>query len=718
MRKFTLIILIALFGIISHIRADEGMWIPILLEKYNYADMKAKGLKLSPEDIYSINQACLKDAIVIFGRGCTGELISDKGLLITNHHCGYGQIQSHSSVENDYLTNGFWAMSPKEELINPGLTVTFLVRMEDVSEKVLKNVTAEMNETDRQKSISEAIEEISKQSTEGTNYKAEIKSFYYGNEYYLFVSEVYKDVRFVGAPPSAIGKFGGDTDNWMWPRHTGDFSLFRIYANKNNEPAEYSKDNVPYQPKKHFPISLKGVKKGDFTMVYGYPYTTTQFLTSFAVELKTKVNNPNRIEIRGNILDIMKTDMDESDKVRIQYSSKYAGVSNAWKKWIGENRGLRKLNAIDKKQELEKQFVDWANSNPARKEKYGSLISEYEKIYSEIEEYSQAIDYFHETAFRSELLLFAMRCNEIVKLKSNFSEERMKIEVKKLKSYSKSMFKNYNQPTDKKLFSKVFLKMFSENVDKKFQPDFFNKIEKKYKGNYSEFTEHLFAKSFMADELRVNKLLENISKSSLKKIEKDPVYKIYKSVVSAYLGVNAKFTELNQKISEMNRIYVAGLREMQTSKTFYPDANATLRITYGKVDDYNPRDGVHYDYFTTLSGIIEKDNPDIYDYKVPQKLKELYAEKDYGQYAENGKIHVCFTASNHTTGGNSGSPVLNGNGELIGVNFDRNWEGTMSDIMYDPDQCRNITLDIRYALFIIDKFAGAKHLIEEMTIVK
>ena len=718
MKKLSLIILIGLFGTIFQLRADEGMWIPILLEKYNYADMKAKGLKLSPEDIYSINKACLKDAIVIFGRGCTGELISDQGLLITNHHCGYGQIQSHSSVEHDYLTNGFWAMSQNEELINPGLTVTFLVRMEDVTEKVLENVTENMTEEDREESISEAIEEIKKQSIEETHYKAEVKSFYYGNEYYLFVSEVYKDVRFVGAPPSAIGKFGGDTDNWMWPRHTGDFSLFRIYAGKNNEPAEYSKDNVPYKPKKHFSISLKGVKEGDFTMVYGYPYSTTQFLTSFAVEMKTKINNPNRIKIRGAILDIMKADMDESDKVRIQYSSKYAGVSNAWKKWIGENKGLQKLNAIAKKQELENQFEKWANSNPKRKEKYGNLISDYENIYKEMEEYSRAIDYYYEAAFRSELVLFAIKFNNLLDVRDDYSEEKLKIEIEKLKSQSKRFFKNYNQATDKKLFSNVFLKMFSENVEKKFQPDIFSQIEKKYKGDFDKFTEHLFQKSFMADEEKTNKFLNSFSKSSFRKIEKDPAFKIFKSVEGEYIEINEKYSSFNKKISQMNRIYVAGLREMQTNKTFYPDANATLRITYGKVDDYYPRDGVHYDYYTTLSGIMEKDNPEIYDYKVPEKLKDLYAEKDFGQYAENGELHVCFTASNHTTGGNSGSPVLNGNGELIGVNFDRNWEGTMSDIMYDPDQCRNISLDIRYALFIIDKFAGARHLVDEMTIVK
>ncbi len=718
-KRLLSLLLVFVISISAYVRADEGMWIPLLMAEQNYEDMKKNGLKLTAEDIYSVNQACLKDAVVIFGGGCTGEVISDEGLLITNHHCGYGAIQKHSSLENDYLTDGFWAMDRSQELPNKGLTVTFLVRMEDVTSKVLASVQEGDDEARRQRMIKEAIDKLEKETVEGTNYKAKIKPFYYGNEFYMFVTEVFTDIRMVGAPPSAIGKFGGDTDNWMWPRHTGDFSLFRIYADKDNNPAEYSADNVPYKPKKHLPISLNGVKEGDFTMVYGYPGTTQQYLTSYAVEMITKTSNPHKIALRQKKLDILKVDMDASDKVRIQYSSKYAGVANAWKKWIGENKGLRKLHALDKKKELEANFNEWANLTEDNKAKYGNLLLQFENIYKGLAPYELAVDYIYESVFAIEIIKNASKFSELERLIAiEDGEEDVKAFIERYKNASSSIYKDYNQPTDKKIFAEL-LKMYYNNLDAEFQPETFRMIEKKFKGDFNKYAEYVYSKSIFANEANLNLFLNEYGKSSLKKLQKDPAYMLYSDVVGLYrTKLMAVTSDADNKISKLNRLYVAALREMQTDKLFYPDANFTLRVAYGKVDGYEPKDGVVYNYYTTLDGIIDKDNPEIYDYNVPTRLKELYKSSDFGQYGEDGEMHVCFIASNHTTGGNSGSPVINGEGQLIGVNFDRNWEGTMSDIMYDPNQCRNIVIDIRYALFIIDKFAGATHLIDEMTIVK
>lgn len=701
--------------------ADEGMWIPLLLGKYNYADMQKKGFKLTPEDIYSINKACLKDAIVIFGRGCTGELISDQGLLITNHHCGYGQVQNHSTVEHDYLTNGFWAMTQQEELTNPGLTVQFLVRMEDVTLKILEGITTEMEETVRQSIIKQNISKITKAALEGTHYTASIKPFYYGNEYYMFIYEEYKDVRLVGTPPSGIGKFGGDTDNWMWPRHTGDFSLFRIYANKNNEPAEYAPENVPYKPKKSLSISIKGVKKGDFTMVFGYPGRTSQYLTSYAVEHISQVENPQMINVREQILKIMGEDMNNSDKIRIQYASKYAGIANYWKKWLGEDKGLLKLNAIEKKKTLETKFQNWANSTIELKKKYGNLLPQFEQLYKDAAPYAIAKGYFNEAFLGIELMDISKYINE--NILSQLNNDPIKT-IAGFKAYCKTFYRDYNINTDKRIFA-AMLKLYKENVDKQFQPEILHDIEKKYlpadrqgKNDFTKYADYLYSKSILTDTVKLYKLLEKDIKTIRKKLTKDPSEILFSNFIVTYFNFYLKSLTFNSQLENLYRNYVSGLREMQQDRLFYPDANFTFRVTYGQVSDYEPRDGVYYNYYTTLDGIMAKDDPSIYDYRVPEKLKELYKKKDYGHYAENGTMKVAFTGSNHTTGGNSGSPVLNGNGELIGVNFDRNWEGTMSDIMYDPSQCRNIAIDIRYALFIIDKFAGAKHLINEMKIVE
>lgn len=719
MTKRTIIfLLVSLFLVNPLTRADEGMWIPMLLHKYNIKDMQAKGFKLTAEDIYSINQASLKDAVVIFGRGCTGELISDQGLIITNHHCGIGQIQRHSSLENDYLTHGFWAMSKNEELANPGLSVTFLERMEDVTSMVLANVSDLMGESERQAEIQKQIQKIEYQASEGGKFRPSVRSFFYGNEFYLFVYKVYTDVRLVGAPPSAIGKFGGDTDNWMWPRHTGDFSLFRIYAGKDNEPADYSPDNVPYKPKKHFSVSMKGVQKGDFTMVFGYPGNTQEYLSSYAVKMISEVQNPNRISIRQEKINIIGKYMDMDPLIRIKYTSKYAGISNSWKKWIGENRGLKRLDAIQKKEQFEKNISDWMKANPERDQKYSYLLPEFKKVYEKLSPYQLAADYTSEAIFSLEISRLARNYRDLANVNEKSGPGDYEKIISNLKNGLEGHFKDIDLVVDKEVFAKM-ITMLYQNLDKQFHPEELKLLEIKFKGNIGKYVDFLYSKSMFPDKSKLEKFLQNYKPADNKILLKDPIYALNTGFVEVYLKkILPVVEESTLKLEKLNRIWMKAIMEFEKDRILYPDANFTLRVSYGKVDDYKPLDGVKYLHYTTLKGIMEKDNPDIYDYDVPAKLRELYKIKDFGDYAENGEMHVAFIASNHTTGGNSGSPVLNAEGHLIGVNFDRNWEGTMSDIMYDPDMCRNISLDIRYALFIIDKMAGAKHLVDEMTIIR
>ncbi|RIJ41696.1 S46 family peptidase [Pontibacter oryzae] len=703
---------------ITAARPDEGMWLPMLLKQLNEAEMQKKGMKLTAEDIYSVNQSSLKDAIVSFGGFCTGEMISPEGLLLTNHHCGYGAVQSHSTVEDDYLTDGFWAMNRAQELPNQGLTATFIVRMEDVTKDILAGTDAAKTEAERESIIQRNISKVGKAATAGSHYDAVIKPYFYGNEYYMYITETFKDVRLVGAPPSSIGKFGGDTDNWMWPRHTGDFSLFRVYAGPNNEPADYSPDNKPYKPKHHLPISLSGIQEKDFTMVFGFPGRTNEYLTSQAVKEIYEVSNPAKINIRETKLNILDKDMKASAEVRIKYAAKYASIANYWKKWIGENRGIRKANAIEEKQKLEQQFAGWVAADPSRKAKYGNLLAEFEKNYNALEGVTISRDYINEAAFGVEIVKLA---NNFTKLQEQLAQKapqnEIDAQVARLEKYSAEFFKDYNAPSDKKVFA-ALLSLYYNNIDQQLHPTAFAMVRQKHKGDFSTYADDVFKNSVFTSEAGVKKALAD-AKAGKDVFKNDPAFILASSIADYYrVNIMPTYTTVNDNLNLLYRTYMAGLREMQSDKNFYPDANSTLRVAYGVVEPYEPVDGVKYKYYTTLEGIMEKAaSGAAEDYAIPAKLRELYEKKDYGRYGMNGEMPVGFIASNHTTGGNSGSPVINANGQLIGTNFDRNWEGTMSDIVYNPNQVRNIAVDARYMLFIVDKFAGAGHLVNEMTLV-
>lgn len=714
--KRILVLLLAVHSAFYALQAKEGMWIPIFLEKYNFAEMQQMGFKLTVQDIYDVNNASMKDAVVIFGGGCTGELISNDGLLITNHHCGLGQVQRHSSVEHDYLTNGFWAMNKEEELPNPGLTVSFLEYMEDVTDKVLDGIS-DLTYEEKERKIQNNILKIRKESEKEGKFSAQVKPLFYGNQYFLYVHKIYRDVRLVAAPPSAIGKFGGDTDNWMWPRHTGDFTLFRIYAGKDNEPAEYSPDNVPFHPRKFFSVSTKGVKEGDFTMVFGNPGSTMQYIPSHEVAIIMNQRDPDRVKIRDKKLEIIGADMEKDAKVRIQYTSKYQGISNAWKKWQGEIKGLNRLDAVKKKLEFEKEFKDWAVSANLWESDYKPVFGNFDSVYAVYEKYIKAADYYSEIVNGgTDIFSLATQANLLLNAAENKQTEQLATLKKSLTRSIPGIFKNYNKATDEKLFA-ALLPMLAGGISDEFLPvGFKNKINE-ISGN--ELIEKYYRKSLLADTVFWKKMLEENSDKLILKLRKDPVFVLYNQLkMKNETDIAPVVAMATKAITENMKIYMAGIMKMKNDQPLYADANLTLRVSYGKVEGYQPADGVYYKHYTTLKGIMEKDNPEIYDYDVPDRLKELYEKKDFGRYELDGSVPVCFVASNHTTGGNSGSPVVNGNGELIGINFDRVWEGTMSDIMFDPEVCRNISLDMRFVLFIIDKYAGAGYLLNEMNIVE
>ena len=701
------------------VKADEGMWLPSLISQ-RIGDMQAKGFRLSAEDIYSINQASLKDAVVLFGGGCTGELISSEGLLLTNHHCGYAQIQKHSSVEHDYLKDGFWAMDRSEELPNPGLEVWFLDRMEDVTGAVLDGYEPGMTEQQRDSVVRTNSEAIAgKAEKDGTGLRADVESLYYGNQYFLFVYRVFKDVRLVGAPPSSIGKFGGDTDNWMWPRHTGDFSIFRIYADKDNNPAEYSEDNVPYIPKKYFKISLGGVSEGDFTFIYGFPGRTQEYIVSEAVRYISEISDPHKIALRTLRLDIQDRYMSASQAVRIQYSSKNAAVSNSWKKWQGEMRGIRKMNTVETKKENERLFEEWAAGS-----EYSGIVGRLDSLYRLMEPYAFAADYYNETARAIELTSFAAEyARRLEKAAGVSSPDEATQARESAKRLAAAFYKDYYMPIDKESFI-ALMDMFDRNIPSGFKPEYFTESMGRY-GSAEAWADSLFGNSVFSDSSALTRTVAAACAdgvgTDITLLTDDPAVEFGNEFRKWYMeGIRSVVQRLGSEITLLYRDYMKGQMEFNKDRAFYPDANLTLRVAYGSVQGYSPADGTYYLPMSTIEGIMQKDNPDIFDYNIPQRLRDIYAEKDYGEWTvtdASGRltVPVCFIATNHTSGGNSGSPVINADGDLIGINFDRVWEGTMSDIVFDPDLCRNISLDIRYVLFIIDKVAGAGHLIDEMT---
>jgi hypothetical protein len=719
MRKRLLPFFILLFSFfISH--ADEGMWIPLML-KMKEAEMQSKGLKISAEEIFSNNNPSLKDAVVLFGTGCTGEIISDQGLVLTNHHCGRSQIQSLSTLEHDYISNGYWAYKKIDELPCPGLSVTFIIEIQNLTDSIIPFLNDSMTEQERESKVKELSTKLEASAVKGTQYKANIKPFYYGNEYYMFITEVFNDIRLVGAPPFSIGKFGGETDNWMWPRHTGDFSIFRIYADSSNKPAAYSVSNIPYKPKKSFAISTKGVQEGDFTMVYGFPGKTTEYLSSAAVELIQEVNDPSKVKIRDTKLKIWKQHMDENDTVRLKYVAKYATIANYMKKWNGEMQGLRKSNAVQMKKDKEKEFMQWVNADAERKKKYGSLLDSLNQLNSIIRPASKLNDYHTEALNGIELVSFInTNVNSLVELakREGVSDDSLKAAATKVLTAASGFFKNYDSRTDKEVMASL-LKLYKDSIDDSLRPDIYSEINSKYKNNYNLYADFVFAKTIFGDSVKLKNLLAGFRSRSVKTIQKDPAYRLARSIADNFRQKAAsQYSKLNSEINLLQRTYMKAQMEMAAGKTLYPDANLTLRLSSGKVQGYKPRDGVTYSYNTTLDGLIEKYNPTNDDFEVPLKLRELYQRKDFGKYEVNGTVPVAFIASNHTTGGNSGSPVINAKGELIGTNYDRTWEGTLSDIFFNPNLARNITLDIRYTLFIIDKYAGAKNIIDELKLVE
>ena len=719
MKKTILTIALAVIAGLTA-KADEGMWLPSLISQ-RIGDMQEKGFRLNAEDIYSINQASLKDAVVQFGRGCTGEVISRDGLVLTNHHCGYSQIQQHSSVEHDYLRDGFWAMNRDEELPNKGLTVSFLERMEDVTDQVLNGYTSDMTEDQRVVLVKENSKAIIDEATkDGNGLRATVEALYYGNQYFLFIYREYADVRLVGAPPSAIGKFGGDTDNWMWPRHTGDFSIFRIYADKDNNPAPYSKDNVPYKPKKYFKISTKGVQEGDFTFIYGYPGKTQEYLHSAGVRYIEELGDPHKINLRTLRLDIQTRHMAESQKVRIQYSSKNATVANSWKRWQGEVKGVKKMKAVQTKEEFEQIFDRWAKGG-----EFDGVVGKISELYKELEPYAFAADYYNETARTIELADFASEL--LATYKEDKDTKQISMDAAKAAAEIEYFYKDWYLPIDKECFVAVMTE-FDKNIPDEFKPGYFKSQMKKY-GDAAKWADALFGKSMFTDRSKAEKFVKADASSKIwakdrKAVMNDPATEFAIEFAKWYVSdIYPHVTRLNKELDLAYRDYMRGqmvyYRTQRVPKAFYPDANRTLRVAYGHIKGYSPADAVYYKPSSTMKGIIQKDNPDIFDYNIPQRFRDVYAAKDFGRWTdETGEVPVCFIATNHTTGGNSGSPVINADGNLIGLNFDRVWEGTMSDIVFDPEICRNISLDVRYVLFTIEKIGGAGYLIDEMTLVE
>ncbi len=697
--------------------ANEGMWLPLLLERLNEKEMKSLGMKISAKDINNVNSGSLKDAIVSFGGFCTGEVISTQGLVLTNHHCGFDAIQNHSTLDNNYIRDGFWAKANGSELPNPGLFVTFIVRIEDVSAAALKGVTAGLSESERQSMIYKNLEAIKMNAKKEAHQDVMVRGFFEGNQYYLFITETYRDIRLVGAPPSSIGNYGKDTDNWMWPRHTGDFSIFRIYAGKDNKPADFSPENVPFKPKKALSISLDGVAKGDFTMVFGFPGRTNEYLYSEAVRQVVEVNDPIKIDIRTRALAVIDGYMRKNEQIKIQYAAKYAGISNSWKKWQGEVLGLTKTNGVGKKLAYEKEFQQRVNANPALKAKYGNLLAEIDAAYKEIEPLGKARDYYNEIIPRIELFLACSQVNRLNTARESNGEAGFKKVLPSVEEGLSGIYGEYNSEVDKNLFISL-LEIYVKKQENEVISPYLLKILAENDQNFTKLADLVFSSTNLDDPAKTMAALAANPAELAQNHQKDLANALFIDINNTYYNkVTKKLNAVQDRINTLQRTYMAAQMEVFKEKRFYPDANSTLRVTYGNVKGYHARDAVEYDFYTYLDGVVEKYKPGDYEFDLPEKLIELYKKKDFGQYGTKGRQPVCFIAANHTTGGNSGSPALDAYGNLVGLNFDRVWEGTMSDINYDPSICRNIMVDIRYVLFIIDKFAGAGHLVKEMKLV-
>ncbi|MEQ8360563.1 MAG: S46 family peptidase [Cytophagales bacterium] len=711
MFKQKISLFVSILFIVNLSYADEGLWIPKLI-KDQEGKMKSMGMAISAEEIYSENSASLKDAVLHFGGGCTAEIISDQGLILTNHHCGYSRIQSHSSLENNYLKNGFWAENMDAELPNPGLTVTRIVSMKNVTSEVLAGLDKKMSDEQYAEKIETNIEAIGKNATEGTHYDFQIRPFYEGNQFYLIIKEVFKDVRLVGAPPSSIGKYGFDSDNWVWPRHTGDFSIFRVYANKDNKPADFSEDNVPYKPIRSLVISTQGIKPGDFTMVYGFPGTTYSYLYSKKLDLIINKALPLAIEMRENNLSIIDKAMRNSEEIAIQYAAKQSRISNAWKKWIGQTKGLNRFNAIEKKIELENRFSNAVQKDKKLKKLYSEIYSDLDRELESYEKYYLAYTLWKELVYYGpELIRFVNGLERNVN-----SEDSLDIKKASLNKRIENFYKNYNPDIDQALLEKS-LELFFTKVEPSLLNQDLKTILEKHQNNYSAMAKNIFNASIFTDEKRIKEWADKYE-GGREKLSKDPAYLLVKAIYDFYLeNIEKEFRAAGNRIDEIEKLYMeAQMKVLPEEKNYYPNANSTLRVSYGQVNGYEPLDAVVYQFQTTANGIMEKYIPESYEYDLPEKLRTLIQNQDFGNYTDNGNLPVCFIASNHTSGGNSGSPVFNANGELIGINFDRTWESTMSDMMFNPEICRNISVDMRYILFIIDKFAGAQRLIDEMRI--
>ncbi len=717
MKKYRLLFILAAFLFSQHsAKADEGMWLPFLIDDALYNEMSRMGLNLEPEEIFSFTEPSIKDAVVSFGGFCTGEMISDQGLVLTNHHCGYSRIQSHSTVDNDLLTDGFWAMERAEELPNEGLFVRFLVNVEDVTDEVKANLTDVMTEEERSAAIREISNELTEAATGGTHYTGNVSAMFAGNYFYLFTYETFNDVRLVGAPPSDIGAFGGDTDNWEWPRHTGDFALFRVYTAPDGSPAEYDPENIPLRPRHHLPVSVRGVRENEFAMVLGYPGRTERYLTSFGIEYRLENMYPIRIDIRRKKLDIIEEAMAKSDEIRIKYASRHSGISNYWKNFIGMSESLQRLNVTDSKRKLEQEFNEWAMADPDREKEYGHVINDFKKVYEGLRVFqSHNYIFLESVAAGADVIRLANVFNRLhTLLEEEAEEEEIAAETERLQGLTERIYRNYDNDVDRKLWA-AMLRVYYENVPEDELPGIFADIAADFDNDFEAFADAVYARSVFADPGRMEAFLEHPTALMLKD---DLALLAAQSVYETYRDVTGRMEEYSNLLKRTERDFQRGLLEMQPDELFYPDANGTMRFTYGTVNGYFPMDAVYYDYYTTLTGVMEKEDPDHHEFAVPDKLKTLYENQSFGEYDHDNTMVVNFITNNDITGGNSGSPVINGDGHLIGVVFDANWEGMSGDILFEHDLQKAINVDVRYMLFIIDKFAGASNLIDEMTIVK